>query len=281
MRKAKVEDPKSSALLTLGVKFPATVPDPKIFVTTPDLARLITEALELPIQIERSDWAVAVSINTAPKLCKVRVLLVREAPPGLAVVSEIDDTPVTAPVVVTLRPPLEAREKVPVALPITVLEIPEELILAVPPETVSPPKPVSSPADVIVPEPVVEMLPELVTLSPAVAVERVVPLLVQYPTVPVAEPVIFPLQVKLPLELVTLQPVDPEPPPIRTSPVETLPIFIVPVPFASRLRVALSVAKEIDGLAPVRLIFPASVNLIFSTPAGSKTKSSAPAVAAV
>jgi hypothetical protein len=44
--------------------------------------------------------------------------------------------------------------------------------------------PLNAPAEVIVPDPVVEILPEVVTLSPAVAGERVVPVLDQYPIVP-------------------------------------------------------------------------------------------------
>lgn len=43
---------------------------------------------------------------------------------------------------------------------------------------------VSSPADVIVPVPVVEILPVVVTASPAVAGESVVPVLFQKPKIP-------------------------------------------------------------------------------------------------
>jgi len=80
---------------------------------------------------------------------------------------------------------------------------------------VKPSEAVSVPAEVIVPEPEVEMLPEVVTLSPALTGERVVAVLDQKPTEPLPEMV--PVQVKLPVEFSTVQPVAEEPPAILTS----------------------------------------------------------------
>ena len=64
-------------------------------------------------------------------------------------------------------------------LPILVAPLPVALMLAVPPVIVRPALPVRRPALVIVPVLVVEMLPEVVTLSPAVAGWRVMPLRLQ------------------------------------------------------------------------------------------------------
>src|SRR3989344_5248546 len=55
------------------------------------------------------------------------------------------------------------------------------------------------------------------TMSFAVAGLSVVEVLVQKPTVPELDPVIFPVQVKLPVELATVQPVAPDPPAMVTS----------------------------------------------------------------
>ena len=65
--------------------------------------------------------------------------------------------------------------------------------------SVKPFEAVSRPAEVIVPEPVVETVPEVVIASPAVAVDKVVPLLVQYPWVPALAPMMLPAQVKFPV----------------------------------------------------------------------------------
>lgn len=124
--------------------------------------------------------------------------------------------PEIAPAVVIFKA-LEVRAKVPVAFPRAVFPVDEVLrfnvgavIAAVPEESVkvNPVNPVEAiapevevsvkapvvwvkpleavnvPAEVIVPVPVVEILPEVVTLSPLVVGERVVPVLDQYPMAP-------------------------------------------------------------------------------------------------
>lgn len=86
--------------------------------------------------------------------------------------------------------------------------VPEvEVMDKAPVDIINPFDAVKSPAEVIVPVEVVEMLPEVVTLSPAVNGDRVVPVRVQYPILPVDPPVILPEQVKLPAESM-VQPVD-------------------------------------------------------------------------
>lgn len=101
--------------------------------------------------------------------------------------------PLTAPAVVTLKA-LDVIENVPVEFPIAVLDVPEVLMLAVPPETVSPPVLVKSPAEVIVPDPVVEIFPEVVSV-PAVLIDHVEPVI---EVVPVALPIaVFPVPVPI------------------------------------------------------------------------------------
>lgn len=51
----------------------------------------------------------------------------------------------------------------------------------------------------------------------------------------IVAPLMAPEQSKLPLELVMVQPVEADPPPIRISPVEVLPILTAPEPLASML----------------------------------------------
>jgi hypothetical protein len=58
--------------------------------------------------------------------------------------------------------------------------------LIAPPVMVAPVVPVSNPAEVIVPVPEVEMLPLVVTASPAVVGDSTVPVLFQYPRLPVS-----------------------------------------------------------------------------------------------
>src|SRR5512142_849941 len=58
--------------------------------------------------------------------------------------------------------------------------------IAVTPVIVAPVEPVSNPAEVIVPVPVVEILPLVVTASPDVVGDSIVPVRFQYPRSPVA-----------------------------------------------------------------------------------------------
>ncbi len=106
---------------------------------------------------------------------------------------------------------------------------PEKVIA---PDEVNPPVDDNNPAAVIVPVPVVKIFPDVESESPAVVGEIVVvPLLrVKNPTVPeVFVVVIFPVQVSAPVVFVTVQPVDPEPPDNKTSPLEFInkPVFPV------------------------------------------------------
>jgi len=115
---------------------------------------------------------------------------------ALVVIVSIEATPVKAPAVVTFRPPLDVKAKVPEELPIAVFEVPDVFIFAVPPDTVSPAEPVNNPAEVIVPLPLVEIFPLVVTASPLFVGESVVPILFQYPIIPV---LVGSSQVKFPL----------------------------------------------------------------------------------
>ena len=49
-------------------------------------------------------------------------------------------------------------------------------------------------------------------------------------------PVTAPAQAKAPVELVMVQPVEPDPPPIRMSPVEVAPILTAPVVEAFKVK---------------------------------------------
>lgn len=111
---------------------------------------------------------------------------------------------------------------------------PEEAVIdKAPVDIVNPLEAVKVPAEVIAPLEVVEMLP-VVERVPALVIVNwsdepnakesvevagliVVPDLCQKPTVPEEEPVMLPVQVKLPVELATVQPVAEEPPAILTS----------------------------------------------------------------
>ena len=63
----------------------------------------------------------------------------------------------------------------------------------------------------------------------------------------------LPVQVKSPLLLVTVQPVAPEPPAKRTSPVEVPAMETVPLPLASRVKEVLVVEAEMAGEAPAKV----------------------------
>ena len=65
-------------------------------------------------------------------------------------------------------------------------------------------------------------------------------------------PLMVLVQAKAPVELVTVHPVEPDPPPIRISPVEVLPMFTAPEPLPSRLRAVLAPPAAIDA-APVKV----------------------------
>ena len=80
-------------------------------------------------------------------------------------------------------------------------------------------------------------------------VPEVLPEILIPPIVPPATPEeIVEVQAKAPVELVTVQPVAPEPPARRMLPVEVAPIDTVPVPLASRVRFS-SVPEEITARA--------------------------------
>ena len=77
-------------------------------------------------------------------------------------------------------------EMAPVEVPVLmfVLKLDEAFKEAVAPVIVKPAVPLRSPAELIVPVPVVEIFPEVVIASPEFAGERVLPVLDQYPKVP-------------------------------------------------------------------------------------------------
>ena len=126
------------------------------------------------------------------------------------------------------------------------------------------------PVRVAEPEPIVKRVVPLVSkardwasLVPRVAVApKLLPPFTN--TLPVLTPlkVPVPLQAKLPLELVTVHPVEAEPPPRRISPVELLPISTAPLPLASRERLSfvplgdMAVAPTINPLTWVELRLP-------------------------
>ena len=65
-----------------------------------------------------------------------------------------------------------------------------------------------------------------------------------------------PEQVRSPLELVTVQPLAPEPPAKRTSPVEEAPMETVPEVPASMVKLVAAVETEMAGVTPVKLKLP-------------------------
>jgi hypothetical protein len=75
----------------------------------------------------------------------------------------------------------------PVDVPVLMLVAKFELLfrLTAAPVTDNPDDPVNNPAEVIVPVPLVEILPLVVTASPAVVGERIIPERFQYPRIPV------------------------------------------------------------------------------------------------
>ena len=77
----------------------------------------------------------------------------------------------------------------------------------------------NAPAVIVPPAPVADKAPEVVTSSPELVGERVVLALSQKPAVPDDPVVNPPVQSKIPVESFKVQPVEPEPPPSKTSPV--------------------------------------------------------------
>lgn len=73
---------------------------------------------------------------------------------------------------------------------------------------------------------------------------------IEVATIP--DPEIVPVQAKLPLELVTVQPVDPDPPPMRISPVPVLFKFKASAPLASIER-AISVSDPVAAMVTTPL----------------------------
>lgn len=102
---------------------------------------------------------------------------------------------------------------------------------------------VKSPAEVMAPVPVAEILPEVVTASPAVPGERVDKDLLQYPIVLPPLLVMSPAQLKLPLVLLTVHPLDPDPPARFRRPL--VPGLIV--------KFVAAVEAEIVGAAPAKV----------------------------
>ncbi len=76
-----------------------------------------------------------------------------------------------------------------------------------------------------------------------------------------AAPVILPAQVKSPVALVTVQPIAPEPPPSRMSPVDVPPIAIVPVVPASRVKPVAAAWTAIAVLETLRLLTAVAVRV--------------------
>ena len=178
------------------------------------------EAEPPPIRISPVDVPLRLSAPVAPPSMLMAFVPVDVTVPtpakdnavAVTPIVSIDETPVSAPPIVTLSPPLDVRENVPRPFPIAVL--PVELVLrlsvgamiaAVPNERVwvNPVSPVELiepevdvsesapvvivrplladrvPADVIVPVPVDEIFPDVVTASPAGLGDKVVPDLLQ------------------------------------------------------------------------------------------------------
>ena len=135
-------------------------PVPRLMVS----ASVSVPMLMVPVEPELRVRALVVVDSMVPAPAKVMVVA------ETAMVS-ILATPVKIPPVVTLRPPFEVKAKVPVALPIVVLSVPEALIWAVP-VTVNPPVPSMAP--------VPEFTPTAVT-APAPVTEKLVPVMALAP----------------------------------------------------------------------------------------------------
>lgn len=202
------------------------------------LLPMVTAPVEVPV-LMLVGWLLETFKSSPPEPDKRVVVEVVLEDPRLTVL-----TPAPLPKAIVWVPvPPRVTVEVVEPVPMSTAKLEEAFRDTAAPLTVSPAEPVNSPAEVMVPVPVVEMLPEVVTASPAVAGCRVVPDLDQYPTVPSVVRVISPVQAKAPVALVTVQPVAPLPPASRTLPVEVAPIETVPAPLASRVK-ASSVPEE-------------------------------------
>lgn len=113
-------------------------PDPPAILTSPVDTPAILTAPDVPASKAKAEVPPAA---TDPAPAKVKAV-------DEVVIVSMDATPVNAPPVVTFRPPLEVKENVPEELPIAVLDVPEVLMEAVPPEMVKPAEPVNNPATV-------------------------------------------------------------------------------------------------------------------------------------
>jgi hypothetical protein len=139
-----------------------------------------------------------------------------------------------APVLLVTVQPVEALP--PPRRMSPVLVAPMDTVPVVAPSSVkflaAPPAEMASPA---VPSPEIAV-PETLRLSTLVAVwvppDTVPPLRVP---AEIVAPLMVELQASAPVELVTVQPVEPEPPPRTMSPVEVAPMLTVPVVAASRV----------------------------------------------
>ena len=114
------------------------------------------------------------------------------------------------------------------------------------------------PPDAMLSAPVPVMaVPDTLRLLTAVA-DSVPPVIVPPDKLPPdsVAPFIVEVQANAPELLVTVQPVLPEPPPKRMSPVETPPIWTWPVVPAFMVKFVAAVVAAIAGVAPDKLIFP-------------------------
>jgi hypothetical protein len=148
---------------------------PKVIV----LALAPVPILTAPVVPESRVMAEVVVEEIVPAPAKVRAVA------EVAIVS-IDTTPVSAPPVVTFNPPLDARENVPVALPITTLPVPVVAMFTleapVVPRLVPPVelKVVNAPVLAVVAPMAVEFMPvAVVVIFPEVKVILLAPVLIE------------------------------------------------------------------------------------------------------
>lgn len=170
---------------------------------------------------------------------------------ALVLIVSSEATPVKAPPVVTFRPPDEVNWNVPVALPIVVAAVPVELIKVVPKIVVEPLMafvPPETPKVLIAPVPVPKVLVKEAPVPMVEAPDEV-------KVVKLPAPAVIPaVQANAPVELVKVQPVEPDPPPRRMFPVDTDPILIAPVVPASRLMAVPTVDTEMVGAVEVKVM---------------------------
>ena len=181
--------------------------------------------------------------------------------PDVAVTSpEIVGVAVQAVPVTVRFPPRDVRpvpSNVRVGLVVTFPKV--MAVVLAPPATIVDPSKVKVPGVVAAPMVLIDEAPEpnvFVSDEPVPIVDAPEDVRVVKDPAP---PEIPAVQANAPVELVTVQPVDPDPPPSKMSPVDVVPRDIVPVPFASTVKLSSVPDEIVESARPP----PAAAAVIF------------------